>query len=65
MAFRLYPYPKAASPALACPEPRRGRKKKARRAKHALSGFQEADLRLDTDLASVLGSVTPCARGQD
>lgn len=62
MSFRLYPYRAKPQPKS---EPLKGRRKKARRAKHALSGFQETDVTKDTDLASTFGSVTPAKPGQD
>jgi hypothetical protein len=64
MAFRLFRYPKANPLAVDGPK-LKGRRKKARRAKTALSGFQGTDLYQDVDLASVLGNVTPSRRGQD
>lgn len=64
MAFRLFRYPKA-NPLDATQPKLKGRRKKARRAKAALSGFQEADLYQNADLASVLGHVTPSRHGQD
>jgi hypothetical protein len=63
--FRFYRYPKARPLEPPSPEPLKGRRKKARRAKHALSGFQGTDLYQNTDLASVLGNVTPSRRGQE
>lgn len=71
MAFRLFTYPKRRNDAPELVgETLRGRRKKARRAKHALtvdplSGFQDTDITRDTDLGSTLGVVTPLRRGQD
>ena len=65
MAFRLFRYPKANPLAPPGPEPLRGRRKKARRVKHALSGFQGTNDYQIIELASVLGNVTPGKSGQD
>lgn len=66
MAFRLFTYPKRRNDAPELPgETLKGRRKKARRRKAALSGFQDTDITRDPDLGSTLGVVTPSRRGQD
>lgn len=66
MSFRFYRYPKARNKAPEITlEPLKGRRKKARRAKAALSGFQGTPEYQDTDLASTYGDVTPPHKGQD
>lgn len=66
MAFRLYRYPlvRDRAPELAL-EPLKGRRKKARRVKAALSGFQGTPEYQDADLASTYGDLTPPHKGQD